>query len=106
MQRRKLQVNIQSLSAESRIIKQQVKSSKSASVQASLREHLVKIVRPELRATHLLYAFLTGVAYREAEKDSHLTQKQRSSILRKVSRKCKRHNLVADGFEDWLNAGG
>lgn len=37
-------------------------------VRQSLREHRIRVVRPEARATHLAYGFLRGLGYRQVEK--------------------------------------
>jgi hypothetical protein len=87
-ERQKFKVKIKSLAAESRIIKQQIKSlgkrwSKIdpenhkllglrysiAVSQTYMNDHRIGIVRSECRHTLLAYAFVRGVPYRAVERD-------------------------------------
>ena len=80
MDRRKfLKIKLKSLAEEARIIRHEERKlrckpsphydcTENQSVRNELRNHRLRVVRPEARATHIAYGFLRGRSYRQLER--------------------------------------
>jgi len=60
-------VNIKSLAAEAKIIRQEVSKAKSTHIKNDLHHHKIEVVRPEARLAQLALAFLKNMPYKAVE---------------------------------------
>jgi len=63
----KLRVNVKSLAAEAKIIRDEMRRATSKEARDQLHEHRLTRVRPEARLAHLALAFTRGKPYKTAE---------------------------------------
>lgn len=62
----KLKIKVKHLAEEARIIRREAQNHRGA-LRHDLKQHKVLVVRPEARATQLVYAFLKGRTYEQVE---------------------------------------
>ncbi len=62
-----LRVNVKSLAAEAKIIRQEIAKTRDLSVKNGLAAHKSERVKPEARLAHLALAFLRGTPYKACE---------------------------------------
>ena len=68
---------------------------------SQLQEHRKEVVRPQLRAAYLLYAFVRGKKRSVLEQN---VDKQHDWVLLKhMTTKAKKHRIDVAGLEEWLN---
>lgn len=97
---RKTRVNIKSLAAESKFIRQEIKKCKNESIKGCLNEHRINKLRKEARATHLVLACLKGKNYRDVELNS-----KSEPNWNRIKEKLRKHNMTVkmkDLFDKWI----
>ena len=95
----KLRVNVKSLAAEARFIRQEIKRA-HRDAKYALHGHRVMRVKPEARMAHLALAFFKGTPYKVAE---NFTRSEPSA--RELTNKLNRFARVEqDRVEGWLKA--
>ena len=88
--KQKFKVNLHSLVAESKYLRQQEnKFNHKPVIRQSLHSHRVNDVREELRITNIAYGFCKGLEYNKIEPKTNkpLTPEQVYKIWKKISRK-------------------
>lgn len=80
-----LRVNVKSLAAEARFIRQEVKRTKYPEIKASLTWHRQWRVRQEARVAHLCLAYVKGLPYKACEPVTR-TPVTRQEIVKKLAR--------------------
>ncbi len=95
-------INIKSLAAEGKFIRQEIKRSKDQSIKNDLRNHQINKVRPEARVAHLAFAYLKGMDRRSVER----TWKEDISA-EKLLDKLKRYGtfVTREEIRGWHNKG-
>ena len=63
----KLRVNVKSLAAEAKIIRDEIRRAATTEARQALHDHRMTRVRPEARLAHLALAFTRGVPYKSVE---------------------------------------
>ena len=63
----KLRVNVKSLAAEAKIIRDEMRRADTSEAREALHHHRMTRVRPEARLAHLALAFTRGVPYKTVE---------------------------------------
>ncbi len=63
----KLRVNVKSLAAEAKFIREEIKRAKTPEARNALHDHRMLRVRPEARLAHLALAFVKGQPYKNVE---------------------------------------
>jgi chromosomal replication initiation ATPase DnaA len=94
-----LRVNVKSLAAETRIIREELNKQYDSEVRASLQQHKAKKVKPESRLAHLSLAFIKGTKYKSAEPNA-----LKLPNVDRLHRKLNRFTFVTkDEVIDWLS---
>ena len=76
-----LRVNVKSLAAEARFIRQEIRRADSPEAKEALAIHRMVRLKPEARLAHLALAFVRGRKYRQAE--NHARQEVNVQALTK-----------------------
>ena len=63
----KLRVNVKSLAAEAKIIRDEIKRASTTEARHALHDHRMTRVRPQARLAHLALAFTRGIPYKVVE---------------------------------------
>jgi len=98
----KLRVNVKSLAAEAKIIRDEIRRATTTEAKAALHDHRMARVRPEARLAHLALAFTRGVPYKVAE-----TKAREIPSVKDVTNKVTRFAWVPDAemkIRAWLQA--
>lgn len=82
-----LRVNVKSLAAEARIIRQEIAKAKSKDAIGCLSFHRMSRLRPEARLAHLALAYVKGVPYKTAESKTN-NPVLCMELVKKLSRFC------------------
>lgn len=92
-------INVKSLAAEGKFIRQEIKRSKDQSIKNDLRNHQINKVRPEARVAHLAFAYLKGMHRRSVERSW-----KEDISPEKLLDKLKRYGTLATRQEvlEWL----
>lgn len=98
----KLRVNVKSLAAEARIIRDEMRRATTPEARNALHDHRMTRVRPEARAAHLALAFVRGMPYKVAEASAKDKPNVRD-LANKISRFAWTPN-VEQKVNDWLRA--
>jgi len=96
----KLRVNVKSLAAEAKIIRDEIQRATTKEARESLHYHRMERVRPEARMAHLALAFARGKAYKEAE-----SKARNKPSVPELVKKIQRFAWTADAEQkvhDWL----
>lgn len=100
-----LKLKIKSLNEESRLIRQEEKR-RGGLLRNRLHEHRVEVLRRELRATQLAYAYLRGRALVETENKSKACWHRQSAFNRaRQIVKAFGTSKAVESFEQWLATG-
>jgi hypothetical protein len=81
----KLRVNVKSLAAEAKIIREEIRMADTKEAKNVLHDHRMTRVRPEARLAHLALAFTRGVPYKTVECNAREKPPVRD-LVAKVSR--------------------
>lgn len=96
----KLRVNVKSLTAEARFIRQEIKRAWSTDTKNSLHNHRLLRVKPEARMAHLALAYLRGTPYKTAENST-----KSKPTARDLTNKLNRFERVEQrSVEAWLES--
>ena len=95
-----LRVNVKSLAAESKFIRQEIKRTKNIQVKDILHSHKVNEVRTESRHTQLALAAVRGVEYSLIERNAK-TEPDWDKILKKLT-KHYIHGELKISVEEWI----
>jgi len=99
----RLRINLKSLAAESRFIRQEI-SRAGFAYQYELHHHRVYVLRPQIRITHLALAFVRGVRYKSAELSNiHVGDVPYNKIVDKLKR-CG-FSVTPSEIIDWTRRG-
>jgi hypothetical protein len=100
------------LQSEQKFIRKELKkSSKDGSYENGhymsnydvLRSHKLHHVRPESRATQLLYAFSKGVPRRVVEPKIRFDEYEQKMLYSRMERKAKIHQVDLSGLREWFD---
>lgn len=105
----KLKINIKSLAAESKLIReegQKIKEKHTGDCVAfrMLAGHRRGVVRHEARAAQLLYAFLRGRDYRQVEPNADWSKYDFQLMCRRLEAKCKKYHIRYENVAKWMVA--
>lgn len=98
----KLRVNVKSLAAEAKIIRDEIRRARTPEARAALHNHRMQRVRPEARLAHIALAFTRGVPYRMVE-----TNAREKPEVKALVNKIVRFASTADAdkkVRDWLRS--
>lgn len=93
-----LRVNVKSLAAEARFIREEIRRTRNQEAKESLASHRSYRLKPEARMAHLALAFVKGVPYRRVEAKAK-NPPEFATLLRKL----KRFQCVYEpDLQNWL----
>jgi len=98
----RLRVNVKSLTAEARIIRQEIKRvwKSNTDTKNELHNHRLLRIKPEARMAHLALAYLRGTPYKKAENSA-----KNKPAARELTNKLNRFERVDQrNVEAWLEA--
>jgi len=98
----KLRVNVKSLAAEAKIIRDEIRRARTPEAKAALHSHRMFRVRPESRMAHLALAFVRGVPYKTAEANAR-AKPDAKELANKTVRFAPRRDAINEVAE-WLRA--
>jgi hypothetical protein len=81
----KLRVNVKSLAAEAKIIRDEIRRANTPDARMALHDHRMMRVRPEARMAHLALAFARGRSYKSVESNAK-TEPSASELVKKITR--------------------
>lgn len=96
----KLRVNVKSLAAEAKIIRDEIRRANTTEAKQALHDHRMTRVRPEARLAHLALAFTRGIPYKVAEANA----REKPSV-KDLTNKITRFAWTANADQkvhDWL----
>lgn len=99
-----LLVNVKSLAAEGRIIREMKGKVQCPEVKMSLRRHRMKSVKPEARCANLVYNFLIGNEYDECEPNARaMDYPSYKRLLTRCHGKMRKHGIRDkwNEFREW-----
>ena len=96
----KLRVNVKSLTAEARFIRQEIKRARSTDTKNDLHNHRLLRVKPQARLAHLALAYLRGTPYKVAE-NATKSEPEARDLTNKLSRF---ERVEQRSVEEWLKA--
>ena len=88
--REMLRVKLKSLAEEARIIRRE-ESRTRGQLREELRDHRIKVVRYEARATHLAYGFIRGLTIEQMEPKSTMPWHKYEPLRSKVEAMIKKY---------------
>ena len=68
---------------------------------SQLQEHRKEVVRPQLRAAYLLYAFVRGK--KRSVLEQNVDKQHDWVLLNHMTTKAKKHRIDVSGLKEWLN---
>lgn len=95
-----LRVNVKSLAAEARFIREEIRRARAAEARCALASHRTTRLKPEARLAHLALAFAKGVPYKKVETNAK-TPPDCKPLFQKLRR--FQHVFEPD-IMDWLEA--
>lgn len=98
----KLRVNVKSLAAEAKIIRDEMRRATTKEAREALHYHRMTRVRPEARLAHLALAFTRGVPYKRVEPTAN-----EQPLVKDLTNKVTRFAWTANAeqkIRDWLRA--
>ena len=98
----KLRVNVKSLAAEAKIIRDEIRRATTTEAKNALHDHRMMRVRPEARLAHLALAFTRGMPYKAAETSAR-EKPSVKDLTNKVTRFAWTPN-AEQKIHDWLRA--
>lgn len=87
----KLRVNVKSLAAEAKIIRDEIRRADTTEARQALHDHRMIRVRPEARLAHLALAFVRGRSYKQAEAST-----RQAPVARDLAQKIGRFMYLRD----------
>jgi len=94
----KLRVNVKSLAAEGRIIREEIRKCRDGRERSSLHHHKMTRVKPEARLAQLALAFAKNMPYKVVENKTH-----QAPDIKRLHRKLKSFTEVdIVDLETWL----
>lgn len=94
-----LRVNVKSLAAEARLIREEIRKARNPEAKASLACHRSWRVKPESRLAQLALAYVKGVPYRVVERTAK-TPVDSAKLTNKLSRFT--NHVDANVVRNWL----
>ena len=97
----KLRVNVKSLAAEAKIIREEIRRAETTEARQALHDHRMTRVRPEARLAHLALAFTRGRPYKMAESTA-----KSAPVVAELVKKITRVAWVSDAekkITEWLH---
>lgn len=104
-----LKIKSKHLATEPAIIKHEIKrNGQNQSLANNLRQHLVDVVRPESRATHLARAFIAGRDYGEVERSRKIDNEYAFwfTVIPRVLKMVNKYHdrtVARKDIENWIN---
>jgi hypothetical protein len=95
-----LRVNVKSLGAEARFIRQEIKRARTREAKESLAHHRMERLKPEARLAHLALAYVRGVPYKQTETATR-NPVDAATLTKKIKR--FRWDVEREEVKDWLN---
>lgn len=98
----KLRVNVKSLAAEAKFIREEIRKAHTQDAKNALSCHRTQRVKPEARLAHLALAFVRGVPYKTIE-----TRTKDAPVAKELVNKLQRFTWVKDAEQvvrNWLAA--
>lgn len=98
----KLRVNVKSLAAEVKIIRDEIKKARTPEAKAALHDHRMSRVRPQARLAHLALAFVRGIPYKTVEVKAKIkpdAKELTNKIVKFSWDKC-----IVQNIDQWLQA--
>lgn len=106
----KLKINVSSLAFESREIRKQVNQIKRKSPlrgadprAQEMTYHRVNVLRPDSRATQLLYGFIRKVPYSVIERKADHSHRKWEDTKKRLRNKCRKFKVEYADLERWLS---
>jgi hypothetical protein len=98
----KLRVNVKSLAAEAKIIREEIRRAETTEARQALHDHRMVRVRPEARLAHLALAFMKGRPYKMAESTAR-SEPVIADLVKKITRFACVSN-AEQKITEWLHA--
>jgi len=97
-----LRINVKSLAAEARYIREEIKKARTSDYKNALVGHKKWRLKPEARLAHLALAFAKGVPYHSVEVNSRTTP-ECSELRKKLKRFFDFRQVSYEAVQAWLS---